>query len=146
MDRITLSRQSFNTLVASIVNLEDSQFEILDYYFPAHDRERMNMQSLITNYIERINAIMERITVVDDTEFNKFPVVVIGSKIIMEDLESKSKSEFRLIAPLGSAVSEGDVSIFSPIGKAILLKENNSIVEYDAPGGSFAFQIQSISL
>lgn len=146
MEKIVLSRRAFNLVVASLVNLEDSQRELLQYYFPSYDKDNQAIQSMIKDYIQKMDLFLKRISVVDDPGFNQIPFVIIGSKITLQELEGKSIDEFRLIAPFETMVNEGDISIFSPIGRALLLKEHNSIVEYDAPGGSFAYKILSIYL
>ena len=146
MEKILLSKEAFNLLIVSLIDIEENQTAFLDSYFPLPTKTREAMDSMITNYIQRMNETFERISVVEFSQLDNFPFVVIGSHIMVQELESQSTYEFQLITPSKSSINIGDISIFSPIGIALLLKEKNSIVEYDAPGGKFCYKILSISL
>lgn len=146
MEKIFLSKDAFNLVIASLLDLEERKTEYLDSFFPLLTKERESMDDMITNYIQRMDDTLARISVVDSPRFNKFPFVVVGSNITVQDMESQSMSDFRLITPSEPTVKAGDISIFSPIGKALLLKENNLVVKYEAPGGVFCYKILSILL
>ncbi len=146
MEKIFLSKDAFNLVIASLLDLEERKTEYLDSFFPLLTKERESMDDMITNYIQRMDDTLARISVVGSPRFNKFPFVVVGSNITVQDMESQSMSDFRLITPSEPTVKGGDISIFSPIGKALLLKENNLVVKYEAPGGVFCYKILSILL
>lgn len=146
MEKILLSKPAFDLLIAMLINLEEKQIEILDSCFPVHTQEREDMNAMITNYIQQMDHYLERISIADSPQFDTFPFVVIGGNIIVQNIENQSINDFRLITPSVPTVNAGDISIFSPIGKAFLLKEVNSIVKYEAPEGTYHYQILAVYL
>lgn len=146
MKKICLSKDAFNLLIRSLLDLEDRKREYLDCLFPVPTKERQSLDAMITNYIQRMDDTLERIIVVDSPKFNQFPFVAIGCNIIVQDVASKSINDFHLILPSEPAVYAGDISIFSAVGQAVLLKDKNSLVEYEASGGIFRCNILSILL
>ncbi len=61
--------------------------------------------------------------------------VIFGCKVIVEDLETGEVSSYRLLGPYEADVQEGTISVSSPIGKALIGKEEGDEVKVQTPKG-----------
>lgn len=70
--------------------------------------------------------------------------VVFGSTVAMEDLETGEQSRFTLVGPYEADVQAGTISVTSPLGKALIGKEEGSEVRVQTPKGIRNFEILEI--
>ncbi len=78
----------------------------------------------------------------DDIDLN---IVSIGTRVKVYDLEFDEELEYSIV---GSTEADPDlfkISDESPVGKALIGKSINDIVDVETPGGSFQLKILSIS-
>jgi transcription elongation factor GreA len=68
-------------------------------------------------------------------------VAAYGSRVTLQDLDSGEEVVYRLVFPEEADVSAGDISIGSPLGRALLNRKLGDEVEVDAPKGKRYFQI-----
>jgi len=61
--------------------------------------------------------------------------VIFGCKVIVEDLETREVSSYRLVGPYEADVQAGTISVISPIGKALIGKEEGDEVKVQTPKG-----------
>jgi transcription elongation factor GreA len=61
--------------------------------------------------------------------------VIFGCKVIVEDLETGEVSSYRLVGPYEADVQEGTISLNSPIGSALIGKEEGDEVKVQTPKG-----------
>jgi len=61
------------------------------------------------------------------------------------DLTTEVEVTYQLLGPEESEVKKGSISVFSPLGKALLGKEVGDEVKTKTPGGIREFEIISIS-
>jgi transcription elongation factor GreA len=62
-------------------------------------------------------------------------VVGLGSTVVVYDINNDKEVEYRLVTSEDSDASNGKISTTSPIGKALLGKEEGDIAEIRTPGG-----------
>ena len=71
-----------------------------------------------------------------------------GYKTSVKTLESAPETDeekvFQLVGPDESDVDENKISVFSPLGNALLGKRADEIVEVDAPRGVIEYEILEI--
>jgi transcription elongation factor GreA len=70
--------------------------------------------------------------------------VVFGCKVVVEDLETGVVSSYRLLGPYEADVTEGTISITSPIGKALIGREEGDAIKVQAPKGVRNMEILEI--
>ncbi|MGC8490108.1 MAG: transcription elongation factor GreA [Syntrophobacteraceae bacterium] len=70
--------------------------------------------------------------------------VVFGCKVVLEDLETGVVSSYRLVGPYEADVQEGTISVTSPIGKALIGREEGDEVRVQAPKGIRNMEILEI--
>jgi transcription elongation factor GreA len=91
-------------------------------------------QAIIEGKIQELNGK------IGDSEIIDLPQdvdgkVIFGCKVIVEDLETGEVSSYRLVGPYEADVQEGTISITSPIGKALIGREEGDEVKVQAPKG-----------
>lgn len=61
--------------------------------------------------------------------------VIFGCKVIVEDLETGEVSSYRLVGPYEADVQAGTISVISPLGKALIGKEEGDEIKVQTPKG-----------
>jgi transcription elongation factor GreA len=70
--------------------------------------------------------------------------VIFGCKVILEDLETGEVSSYRLVGPYEADVQAGTISITSPLGKALIGKEEGDEIKVQTPKGIRNIEIRTI--
>ncbi len=70
--------------------------------------------------------------------------VVFGSTVKVEELDTGKVGVYRLVGPYESAPEEGKISVTSPIGRALVGKEEGDVVEFMTPKGKKEVEILEI--
>lgn len=138
--QIILTKDAFNSLLANLVELEEGIDEINDVFFREPSKETENLKRVLNEYIQWMDAMVKRVKIDGDAD-NYFPYAVVGSEVIVEDFSSKEGYCYQLVSPLKNKVDSNEISILSPMGKAMLLKKVNETFVVEAPGGSFKYKI-----
>jgi len=68
-------------------------------------------------------------------------VVAYGSRVTVQDGEEGTTIEYRIVFPEEVDAASGDISLSSPIGRALLNRSVGDEVEVQAPGGKRSYQI-----
>jgi transcription elongation factor GreA len=61
--------------------------------------------------------------------------VTFGTTVVMEDLETGEVTSYRLVGPYEADVQAGTISVTSPLGKALIGKEEGDGVRVQTPKG-----------
>jgi transcription elongation factor GreA len=70
--------------------------------------------------------------------------VIFGCKVIVEDLETGEVSSYRLVGQYEADVQAGTLSVSSPLGKALIGKEEGDEVKVQTPKGIRNIEIREI--
>ncbi|SPF38552.1 Transcription elongation factor GreA [Syntrophobacter sp. SbD1] len=70
--------------------------------------------------------------------------VIFGCVVMVEDLETGEVSSYRLVGPYEADVLEGTISVTSPIGKALIGREEGDEVKVQTPKGIRNIEIREI--
>ncbi len=70
--------------------------------------------------------------------------VAIGRTVALENLTNGNKVQYKLVSPSEAKISEGRISIASPVGKAMLGRSGGDEVVVVAPAGAMKFRILKI--
>ncbi len=70
--------------------------------------------------------------------------VFIGAIVSLKDMGTKETLKYTLVSPEEANYDEGKISIFSPIGKALLGHKENDEVDIKVPAGSLKYKIIKI--
>jgi transcription elongation factor GreA len=61
--------------------------------------------------------------------------IMFGSTVVMEDLETGEVTSYQLVGPYEADVQAGTISVTSPLGKALIGKEEGEEVRVQTPKG-----------
>jgi len=101
-------------------------------------------QALLEAKIARLEDTISRSRVITD-EMQAHPVVHVGSRVKLIDTETKEEIEYELVPSAEFNSSDMDsVSIDSPVGKALLGKSVDDLVEIKVPAGTLTYKIVEI--
>jgi transcription elongation factor GreA len=100
-------------------------------------------QAIIEGKIQELNGKLQDSEIVDLPQ-DVDGKVIFGCKVIVEDLETGEVSSYRLVGPYEADVQEGTISITSPIGKALIGREEGDEVKVQAPKGIRNIEILEI--
>ena len=70
--------------------------------------------------------------------------VVFGSTVRVEDTDTEEIGTYQLVGPYESDPDKGRLSVTSPIGKALIGKQEGDIVDLKTPGGAKELEIIEI--
>ncbi|MEW5910874.1 MAG: transcription elongation factor GreA [Thermodesulfobacteriota bacterium] len=69
---------------------------------------------------------------------------MFGCTVLVENIDTGENAEYQLVGPDESNISEGRISILSPLGKAIVGKKPGSEITVETPGGKRYYELISI--
>lgn len=107
-------------------------------YHAAKDKQGMNEAR-----IAEIEDKLARAEVIDTSGMSG-ERVAFGAHVELEDLSSGKMVTYRLVGPEESDLEQGKISITSPVGRALVGREEGDEVRVKTPGGLRTYEIASI--
>lgn len=94
----------------------------------------------------RISQLQQRLIEVDSIDLTKIPtgVAAYGSTVILYDVEKDEKVKYRLVTSEESDPDNGLISTVSPIGQALMGKEEGDEIKVKTPNGWRNFEISRL--
>lgn len=106
--------------------------------------EAKNEQAWLEERISKLEAMLRNARVIDDEELS-MDVVNVGLKVLLKDIDYDEEFEYIIVGSAEADPCEGKISNESPVGKALIGKKVNDIVEVQVPDGIAKYKILSIS-
>ncbi len=91
-------------------------------------------QGLLEAQIARLESLLSRAEVIDPRRFNDHKVR-FGATVTLYDEERGEEVTYQLVGEPESDVQQGRLSVASPLGRALIGREEGDDVEFQAPGG-----------
>jgi transcription elongation factor GreA len=106
----------------------------------AEYKAAMERQSIVQ---ARIAQIRQRMSEVQSIDLSKIPTdrAAYGSTVVLYDLDSEEKVTYRLVTSEESDPENGLISTVSPIGQALMGKEEGDEINVKTPKGTRNFEI-----
>ena len=101
-------------------------------------------QALIESRVITINDLIARANVIDVTKIDNDGKVIFGSTVKVQDLESNKKISYKLVGQDEADISKNLIFYKSPIGKALIGKNKDDMVNVNTPSGEKKFEIQDV--
>ena len=91
----------------------------------------------------RISQLQQRMIEVDSIDLTKIPTdtIAYGSRVVLYDLEKEVKVSYKLVTSEESDPDNGLISTVSPIGQALMGREEGDEVRVKTPTGFRNFEI-----
>lgn len=144
--KFTVSKAVFETLVKHLVDVEDEAKHSFDEFISLPVAERKKYEGFLQEYIKDLDNYIKN-TVVDESVENSLPFVVVGSEVVIENLDNSRQRNLLIVSPLKEVSQSRTVpkaSCFSPLGHGLLLKKVGETIEVNAPAGVYRYRINSI--
>ncbi|MDZ7260686.1 MAG: GreA/GreB family elongation factor [candidate division KSB1 bacterium] len=151
---ISLSREKYDEMKAELQRLKKrSQELVAEIQRAAADkdfRENAPLQAAREErgHVEgRIKEIEEILKIASIIEEKKEPAhkSAIGDTIILEDPASGEEIIYKIVDPREVDPQRGKISTASPLGKALLGRNEREMVEIKAPAGTLHYRIKKIT-
>jgi transcription elongation factor GreA len=83
-------------------------------------------QAFIEGRIEQINEILQNYKIVEKEKNGT--IVDLGSTVVVQDLDTKKSSKFKIVSTIESDPEKNKISDESPVGRSLLNKKINDVV------------------
>jgi transcription elongation factor GreA len=101
-------------------------------------------QSHSEGRIAQINDIIARANVIDVTKMSNDGKVIFGSTVDLENLDTGEKIAYKIVGKDEADLKKKLIFFQSPIGKGLIGKNKNDLVEIKTPAGVKNFEIKDV--
>jgi transcription elongation factor GreA len=101
-------------------------------------------QSFIEGRIKELEAIVSRADVIDVAAL-KSDTIKFGATVKLVDEESEEECSYQIVGEFEADIKVRQVSITSPIARALIGKKKGDSVEVKTPGGAKSYEILAVS-
>jgi transcription elongation factor GreA len=100
-------------------------------------------QSFLEGRINELQDVISRAEIIDADD-GPGDRVVFGRTVLLYDVKKDEKISYQLIGPYESDPENGKISVTSPIGQALIGRQQGDEVKARTPGGILEFEIIEI--
>lgn len=95
----------------------------------------------------RLSLLHQRMSEVDSIDLSKIPTdsIAYGSEVVLYDLDKEEKVTYKLVTSEESDPDNGKISTVSPIGQALMGKEEGDEIKVKTPTGWRNFEITRVT-
>ncbi len=95
----------------------------------------------------RLNQLKKRLSEMSLIDFSKIPhgKVGLGSTVVVLDSKREEEITYKLVTSEEADAANGKISTTSPIGRALLGKEEGDVVRVQSPGGLKELEILKLT-
>jgi len=110
----------------------------------AEYKAAMERQSIVQ---ARIGQVRQRLSEVDSIDLSKIPTdrIAYGSRVVLFDVEKEEKITYNLVTSEESDPDNGMISTVSPIGQALMGREEGDEVKVKTPTGWRTFEVDRLT-
>ena len=101
-------------------------------------------QSHSEGRITEINDIIARANVIDITKMSNEGKVIFGATVYLENLDTSEKINYKIVGKDEADLKKKLIYFQSPIGKGLIGKNKNDLVEISTPAGVKNFKIKDV--
>ena len=94
--------------------------------------------------IEQINDMIARANVIDVTKIQNDGKVIFGSTVYLENLDTEEKIYYKIVGKDEANLKNKLLYFRSPIGRGLIGKNKNDLVEISTPAGIKNFEIKDV--
>ncbi len=155
MDRIPISVQGFEAVKTELEELKKERPLVIKAIAEAREegdlkenagyhaaRER---QGFLEGRINLLQSRMPYFNVVNLDELEMDDIIGFGATVVLEDMDTGDTKKYTLLGPDEADYSKnGSISVLSPVGQALLGKEEGDDIAVDSPRGRIEYEIMSV--
>lgn len=100
-------------------------------------------QALIEGRISQLQGIVATAKVIDPSKMSG-DRIVFGATVELLDVDKDESVTYQIVGDIESDSSKGKISFQSPLGKALIGKEEGDTVIVKAPKGDIEYEVESV--
>jgi transcription elongation factor GreA len=101
-------------------------------------------QGFIEGRIRELEFVLSHCQLIDVATLNAGSRVVFGATVDLADVQSGDEVTYQIVGDLESDIKQRQISISSPISRALIGKHEGDTITIDAPGGSREYDIVAV--
>ncbi|ATJ81161.1 MULTISPECIES: transcription elongation factor GreA [Halomonas] len=101
-------------------------------------------QGFIEGRIQEIEGKLSNAQVIDVTKLPKTGKVIFGVTVELINLETDEEVTYRIVGEDEADIKAGQISVTSPIARALIGKEEGEVVLVRTPGGDVEYEIGKV--
>tara|TARA_Y100000590_G_scaffold136756_1_gene156517 strand:- start:665 stop:1141 length:477 start_codon:yes stop_codon:yes gene_type:complete len=91
--------------------------------------------------IQEIENTIARANIIDVTKLNNEGKIIFGSTVYLQNLDTKEKTNYKIVGKDEADLKKKLIYFKSPIGKGLIGKNKKDLVEISTPAGTKNFEI-----
>jgi transcription elongation factor GreA len=100
-------------------------------------------QSQVEGRIMQLQGVLAQAQIVDVAQV-KSDKIVFGATVSLLDIEKNTSVRYQVVGEFESNKEQGKISFTSPLGKALIGKEEGDTIIVKAPKGDIEYEIESV--
>jgi len=156
MDRVLLTKKGAEELQAELKNLKSVErpkiIEAIaearahgDLSENAEYHAAREQQSFIEGRIKELEGNLSVAEVIDTSKLNVNDKVVFGAHVKLYDEEADKEVSYQIVGDLEADITNGKISLSSPIGRALIGKLEGDEFTFEAPSGEKSYEVMSVA-
>lgn len=101
-------------------------------------------QGFIEGRIKELEGKLSHVQVIDVTEIDAGGKVIFGSTVVLLDLDTETEITYRIVGQDEADIKVGLLSYTSPIARALIGKNKEDDVEFNAPDGEKSYEVLDV--
>ena len=152
-EAVSLTQQGYSELEAELASLKERRLESIeevrraaadkDFRENAPLEAAREQRGQLEGRIRELEETLKSATIIGEKQTRAFKVG-IGDSVLLRNLTSGEELRYILVDPKEVDPTRGRISPVSPIGKAIIGRSEEEVLEIIAPAGKLRYQIQRI--
>jgi transcription elongation factor GreA len=133
---IKVEREEIKTAIGEARELGDLK-ENAEYH------SAKEKQAIIEGRISQLQGVIASAKIVDPSNMSS-DRIVFGATVTLLDVEKDETVTYQIVGDIESDSSKGKISFQSPLGKALIGKEEGDTVIVKAPKGDIEYEVEDI--
>ncbi len=102
------------------------------------------LQSHSEGRIQEINDVIARANIIDVTKLSNLGKIIFGSTIELLNTKTNEKKTYKIVGKDEADIKKKLIYFKSPIGKGLIGKNLNNIVEIQTPAGKKIYEVKNV--
>jgi len=104
-----------------------------------------DQQGFIEGRIAELESQLSIAEVIDPSKLGVQGKVIFGSTVELYEVDTEKEVTYQLVGDLEADIDQGQISVSSPIGRALVGKNEGDEVEVVAPSGARVYEVLNVT-
>ena len=101
-------------------------------------------QGFIEGRIQELEYALSHCQIIEVGKLKAGSKVVFGATVELVDVDSDAEVTYKIVGDLEADIKQGQISVSSPIARAMIGKHEGDAISIQAPGGSREYEISAV--